>query len=278
MIFFVFITSISLTEIRVSTFSDTTARFVSIHPKIEGIDTIEALIFKLTNKEREKRGLKSLTLDKRLQVAARQHSNDMLMKRYLSHDSKDEFNKTPLQRIYNSGLPVLGIGENVAENIGSAVPLLLKTNPDSLVKLIMEGWMKSPLHKKNILDPDFTHMGVGAVAGGEMHKVTQNFADESDFAVDSVLAKVESKKYLVLFYLSSFVSGIGVFDNGKPLEEDSLYIHSGQIGVPIFRDSSLHKIELCLKEQKFYRCGVRLFVHTGPPLESIFQPSSLNYK
>ncbi len=278
MIFFAFITSISLTEIRVSTFSDTTARLVSIHPEIAGIDTIEALIFKSTNEERQKRGLNSLTLDERLQVAARQHANDMLMKRYLSHDSEDEVNKTPLRRIYNSGLPVLGIGENVAENIGSAVPLLLKTNPDTLVKLIMEGWMKSPLHKKNILDPDFTHMGIGSVARGEMHKVTQNFADESDFAVDSVLAKVELKKILVLFYLSSFVSDVGVFDNGKPVEEDSLYIHSGQIGVPLFRDSSLHKIELCLREHTYYSCTGRLFVHTGPPLESIFQPSSSSYK
>jgi uncharacterized protein YkwD len=274
MIFFVFITSVSLTEIRVSPFSDTTAKFVSIHPEIEGIDTIESLIFRLTNEERVKRGLHPLTLDARLQIAARQHSNDMLMKRYLSHDSRDEINKNPLRRIYNSGLPILEIGENVAENIGSAVPLLLKTNPDTLVELIMEGWMKSPLHKKNILDPDFTHMGVGSIARGEMNKVTQNFANESDFAVDSIVAKVEPKKFLVLFYLSSFVSGVGVFDNGKLVDEDSLYIHSGQIGVPILRDLSLHKIELCLREQKFYHCGVELFVHTGPPVESVFQPSS----
>lgn len=278
MFFFVLITGVSLTEIRIGSFSDTTARLVSIHPEIEGIDTIETLIFKLTNREREKRGLKSLALDKRLQLAARQHSNDMLLNRYLSHDSSIEINKTAFQRVYNSGLPVLVIGENVAENIGSAVPSLLRDKPDSLVKVVMEEWMKSPGHRKNILNSEFTHMGVGSVTRGEMHKVTQNFADESDFAVDSVLAKVESKKYLVLFYLSSFVSGVGVFDNGEPLEEDSLYIHSGQIGVPIFRDSSLHKVELCLKEQKFYRCGVRLFVHTGPPLESIFQPSSSSYK
>jgi uncharacterized protein YkwD len=271
MIFFVFIIGVPLAEIRVSSFSDTTARLVSIYPEIEGVDTIEALIFKSTNEEREKRGLKSLALDERLQVAARQHSNDMLIKRYLSHDSA-------LQRVYNSGLPVLVIGENVAENIGSAVPSLLRDKPDSLVKLVMKGWMNSPGHRKNILNSDFTHIGIGSVVRGEMHKVTQDFADESDFAVDSVLAKVESKKYLVLFYLSSFVSGIGVFDNGEPVEEDSLYVHSGQIGVPIFRDSSLHKIELCLREQQFYRCGVRLFIHTGPPPESIFQPSTSNYK
>jgi uncharacterized protein YkwD len=278
MIFFVFITSVSLTDMRVSPFHDTTARFVSIHPEIEGIDTIETLILRLTNEERKKRGLESLALDKRLQVAARQHSKDMLRNQYLSHNSREEINKTPLQRIYNSGLPVLRVGENVAENIGGAVPSLLKNNPDSLVKLVMKGWMDSPGHRKNILNSDFTHIGVGSVASGEEHKVTQNFADESDFAVDSVVAKLQLKKYMVFFYLSSFVSGVGIFDNEKRVEEDSLYIHSGQIGVPLFRDSSLHKIELCLKEYTYYSCTGRLFVHTGPPLESFFQPSSSSYK
>jgi len=273
-----FILSVTLAEISVDALLDTTVKLVSFYPEIEGNDTIEALIFKSTNKERKIRGLKSLESDERLKIAARQHSNDMLMKKYLSHTSLLEISKTPLQRIYNSGLPVLEVGENVAENIGSSVPFLLKNNPDSLVKLVMKKWMESPSHRKNILNPDFSHMGVGSVAEKKMHKVTQNFANESDFEIDSVLAKVELKKYLLFFYMSSLISNIRIFDDGKPLEEDSLYMYSGLIGVPLKRDSSLHKVELCLKEQQFYRCGVRLFVHTGTPVETIFQPPSSSYK
>jgi uncharacterized protein YkwD len=276
--FLLFVVSVSLTEVRIGNFQDTTAKFVSVYDEIEGVDTIETLIFNLTNEERKKEGLEVLELDERLKFAARQHSNDMLKKNYLSHNSTDEMNKTPLQRIYNSGLPLLFIGENVAENVGSAVPFLLKENPDSLAKLVMKGWMESPFHRKNILNSDFTHLGVGAVSQREMLKVTQNFTDESDFALDSVVAKVEPQKYMLLFYISSFLPDIEILDNGQIVEEDSLYIYSGQIGVPLLRDSSLHKVELCLKEQKFYSCGVRLFVHTGPPLESIFQPSSSSYK
>ncbi|MBN1695180.1 CAP domain-containing protein [candidate division WOR-3 bacterium] len=272
------ILNVSLAEIRVDALLDTTVKLVSLYPEIEGNDSIEALIFRLTNRERNIRGLKNLKFDDRLRIAARQHSNDMLKKRYLSHTSSMEISKTPLQRIYNSGLPVLGVGENVAENIGDAVPFLLKSNPDSLVKLVMKKWMESPAHRKNILNPEFSHMGIGSVAEGRMHKITQNFANESAFEIDSVLAKVELNKYLLFFYMSSKISDIRIFNDGEPLVEDSVYIYSGLIGIPLKRDSSLHKVELCLKEKQFYRCGVRLFIHTGSPVETIFQPSSSRYK
>jgi uncharacterized protein YkwD len=272
------ILNVSLAEIRVDALLDTTVKLISLYPEIEGNDTVEALIFKLTNEERKKRGLRTLKFDERLKIAARQHSDDMLKKKYLSHNSSVEIDKTPLQRIYNSGLPVLSVGENVAENIGSAVSFLLKNKPDSLVRLVMKEWMESPSHRKNILNPDFSHMGVGSVADERLHKVTQNFADESDFEIDSVLVKVELNKYMLLFYTSSLMSSIRIFDDGRPLEEDSLYIYSGLVGVPLKRDSSLHKIELCSKEQKFYRCATKLFVHTGSPVTTAFQPFSSSYK
>jgi uncharacterized protein YkwD len=267
-----------MTQVRVDALLDTTAKLVSLYPEIEGVDTVEVMIFKLTNIEREKKGLKSLKLDYRLKVAARQHSDEMLRKNYLSHGSSNKLNKTAVQRIYNSGLPILRVGENVAENFGDQVPYLFKKDPDSIARTIVREWMQSPPHRKNILEPDFTHMGVGSAMKGERHKVTQNFADCSDFMVDSVLAKAEKGKYLLFFYISSLISDMRVFDDGDVLEEDSLYIYSGLIGIPLRRDSSLHKIELCVRDQQLYLCGLRLFVHTGPPIETIFQPSSASYK
>lgn len=276
--FILLVLSLSLTEIRVDASNDTIAKMISIYPEIKGNDSLEALIFRLTNKERKIRGLKTLKKDERLTIAARQHSNDMLRNNYLSHVSSSEINRTPLQRIYNSGLPVLAVGENVAENFGSSVSSLVRNDPDSLAEIVMKEWMESPSHRKNILSADFSHMGVGSVSVENVHKVTQNFADESDFAVDSILAKAEQDIYLFSFYLSSRVSDIRVFYDGKPIEDDSLHIYSGLIGLPLKKDASLHKIELCLKEDQFYRCGVRLFVHTGTPIETIIQPTSSSYK
>lgn len=277
--FVVFVLSISsMSEVRVDAFLDTTVKLVSIYPQIEGVDTLEALIFNLTNIERKKRGLRSLEFDYRLKVAARQHSYEMLEENYLSHGSSNMLSKTMSQRIYNSGLPILKVGENIAEDVGDLIPFLFKRDLDSLAKRIVKGWMESPRHRKNILRPDFTHMGIGSVVRGETHKVTQDFADGSSFMVDSVVAKVNKGEYHLLFYMSSLLSDMRVFDDGEALEEDSISINSGVIGIPLKRDSSLHKVELCLKEKQLYRCGVRLFLHTGNPIETIFQPFSAKYK
>jgi uncharacterized protein YkwD len=275
---FIFILGLSMTEIRVDCLLDTTAKLVPLYSEMEGVDTLEAVIFELTNIERKKKGLKNLKFEKRLRIAARQHSNEMLEDKFLSHGSSNILNKTSVQRIYNSGLPILKVGENVAEDVGDLIPFLLSKDIDSLAKRIVNGWMESPGHRKNILEPGFTHMGVGSIIEGETHKVTQNFADCSDFMVDSVLAKVKEGKYLLLIFMSSLISDIRVFDDGKPMEEDSLHLYSGLIEVPLRRDSSLHKIELCLKEKQLYRCGIRLFIHTGSRMETIFQPASSSYK
>jgi len=277
MFLFMFILGLSMTEIRVDCLLDTMAKMVPLYPDMKGIETLEAKIFELTNIEREKRDLKNLKFEERLRIAARQHSEEMLKDNYLSHGSSNILNKTSVQRIYNSGLPILKVGENVAEDIGNLIPFLLRKNIDSLAKRIVNGWMESPGHRKNILDPDFTHMGIGSLAEGETLKVTQNFADCSDFMVDSVLAKVQEGKYLLLIYMSSLMSEIRIFDDGKAMEEDSLYLYSGFIGVPLERDSSLHKVELCVKEKQLYRCGGRLFVYTGFQMEAIFQPASSSY-
>jgi uncharacterized protein YkwD len=42
----------------------------------------------------------------------------------------------------------------------------------------MDGWMNSPGHKANILKPEFTHIGVGYLTGGEYRTYwTQMFVD-----------------------------------------------------------------------------------------------------
>ena len=270
--------SISLTELKVNNMNDTTVIMASLYPEIDGDLDIESLLFILTNKERQKRGLEELKFDKRLRIAARKHSNDMLNRKYLSHNSGDKISKTPLHRIYNSGLPILVVGENLAENKGDLVQAFLKNNPDSLANIVMKKWMNSPPHKENVLNPDFTHMGIGSITYKNTQKITQNFAEESEFSVDSLLAKVDKKRYLIYLYMNSDISGISMFDNGEPMDRDSVHMRLGKVFFPLKRNSGLHKIELCLKDEKIYRCGVRLFVQTDPPVENIFQPFSSGYK
>ena len=44
-----------------------------------------------------------------------------------------------------------------------------------LAQMIMDGWMNSPGHRKNILSPGYTHLGVGVITNNQEIKATQVF-------------------------------------------------------------------------------------------------------
>ena len=51
---------------------------------------------------------------------------------------------------------------------------------DELKSLIIDGWMKSPSHRSNILDPDFNESGVGVAKTNEFFIITQVFIEKVD--------------------------------------------------------------------------------------------------
>lgn len=98
-----------------------------------------------TNAERIAAGCSALRVDSRLVTAARAHSADMVNRRYFEHNSPD--GSTPLDRATAAGYPDLG-GENIAYGQRSAAE-------------VMNDWMNSPEHRSNILDCEYTTVGVG---------------------------------------------------------------------------------------------------------------------
>ena len=50
------------------------------------------------------------------------------------------------------------------------------TDIKTQARLIVDGWMTSPGHRRNILDPRYTHLGVGVAAKDKMCYATQIFA------------------------------------------------------------------------------------------------------
>jgi len=116
----------------------------------------------LVNAERVKAGVPKLIADSKLTMVAESHSRDMFMERYFSHVSPD--NQDPGDRLSASGIPYTLMGENIAYA------------PD--VNTAHTGLMNSPEHKKNILEPQFHHVGIGIIstkAFGIM--VTQDFTN-----------------------------------------------------------------------------------------------------
>lgn len=110
-------------------------------------DDYETLMFRLTNCERQARGLPPLQCDMRLVWAARAHSLDMNERQYFSHDAPD--GTDPGQRMDARGINWQASAENLAMSPTMA--------------LAHTGWMESRGHRTNILDGQFSHMGVGAI-------------------------------------------------------------------------------------------------------------------
>ena len=110
----------------------------------------------LLNAERTSRGLRALKVNSRLSGAARQHSSDMVRKRYFSHNSRSGSDMGDRIRSngYLSGARSWMIGENLAWGSGE------RSTPRSIVK----AWMASPGHRHNILTGRFREIGIGVAA------------------------------------------------------------------------------------------------------------------
>lgn len=118
----------------------------------------ERTTFLLHNKIRRNHDLRTFCVHPALQKAARAHSKDMIRRDYFSHDTKGKY--TFDQRLRRFGYTPKGYryyttGENIAYGSGSR----------GAPKSIMNGWMKSPGHRHNILNGKFREIGVGTYAG-----------------------------------------------------------------------------------------------------------------
>src|SRR3982751_222865 len=87
-----------------------------------------------------------LTWNDQLEVAAQEHSEDMDKNKYFSHTAPD--GSTAGVRMQRTGYAWTSYGENIA------------SGPES-EKSVINGWLSSPGHCKNIMSKNFREMGVG---------------------------------------------------------------------------------------------------------------------
>lgn len=109
------------------------------------LDLINRVV-ELTNIERAKAGLQPLTLNLQLADAAQDHSNDMAKDDFFSHTGAD--GSTVATRVRASGYEYANAGENIAVGQTTA-------------EQVVESWMNSPGHRANILNENFTEIGIG---------------------------------------------------------------------------------------------------------------------
>jgi uncharacterized protein YkwD len=87
-----------------------------------------------------------LTMVPELRCSARLHSMDMGMQGYFDHTALD--GRDPFDRMADAGYSGGTMGENIAKGQGSPAE-------------VVDGWMGSDGHCRNIMDPGFTEIGIG---------------------------------------------------------------------------------------------------------------------
>lgn len=115
------------------------------------------------NSIRSANGLPPVAADDSLNAAAQGHSTWLAQNNKSGHDGQGGSN--PGTRIYNAGFT----GSTVAENVAVGLP----TTGEAI-----DGWMNSPGHRENILNPEFTKIGVGyncRTSGPYQHFWTMTF-------------------------------------------------------------------------------------------------------
>ncbi|MFZ5974290.1 MAG: SafA/ExsA family spore coat assembly protein [Bacillota bacterium] len=115
-------------------------------PNIDEIKAVEAEVIRLTNLERTKNGLPALKSNWELSRVARYKSADMRDNKYFGHTSP--VYGGPFQMMSDFGIHYSAAGENIAKGYYSAAA-------------VVQGWMNSAGHRANILNANFTQIGVG---------------------------------------------------------------------------------------------------------------------
>ncbi len=113
--------------------------------------TEEKKILDLCNSERSKAGAPALVANNDLTKLARMKSKDIVDNNYFSHQSPTY--GSPFDMMKEHGISYMYAGENLAQN--------------SSADKAFNAWMNSEGHRKNILNPNFTELGVGIAPKGD---------------------------------------------------------------------------------------------------------------
>jgi hypothetical protein len=121
-----------------------------------------SVVVQLTNRDRAKEGLPSLSINPVLEQAAKLKAEDMVKSKYFAHTSPE--GKTPWYWFTEAGYRFIYAGENLAINYNDS-------------EIVQKAWLDSPTHRANIMHQNFTEMGV-AVARGVYNGTPTTFVVE----------------------------------------------------------------------------------------------------
>lgn len=123
-----------------------------------------------TNASRAANGVAGLSLNQKLDAAAQANADDMAARNYWSHNTPE--GNPPWIWVSAQGYAYQKLGQNLATGFSDE-------------QSTIDGWMNSPPHRENLLDPSFTEVGFGfancpnytAAGGGPMTIIVAFYGD-----------------------------------------------------------------------------------------------------
>ena len=100
-----------------------------------------------SNTARAQNGIAALALNSQLDAAAQAQANDMAARNYWSHNTPE--GQPPWIWVSAQGYSYQKLGQNLATGFSDE-------------QSTIDGWMASPPHRENLLDPAFTDVGFGS--------------------------------------------------------------------------------------------------------------------
>lgn len=113
-------------------------------------DDLRRELLRRVNRARRDAGVAPLDSDPRLAEAAQSRADDMAVRGYYGHETPDGVGFD--QVVERSEYGYFALAENIARGHASAAE-------------VVQGWMDSPGHRANLLNPAFTEVGFGFAPG-----------------------------------------------------------------------------------------------------------------
>jgi uncharacterized protein YkwD len=117
---------------------------------LRDLERIRAEMLARVNDIRRSAGLPPLLRSPELDRAAQEHARDLLVRGYYRHKSLE--GTMPGDRALAAGYPTVQVAENLHEDRYS-------------VEQTLDEWLRSPGHRRNLLDPGCTDLGLGLALG-----------------------------------------------------------------------------------------------------------------
>jgi uncharacterized protein YkwD len=182
-------------------------------------DEAQARMLALLNEGRRAAGAAELAADAELTTIALAHTRDMVAAHFFGHQSPTTGRVE--DRVRRAGLSVIRLGENVSQG-------------DS-VEAAYAALMASPSHRANMLEPAFTHVGIGVVLHPTEHpalRATLVFARRPRARSQPVTSAAAS----------DFISSRRRAHGNPPLHVDPVLQQAAEAGLDVVRRSGANVV------------------------------------